>query len=201
MGTFLIGADISHWNNVNEINPAFLDFVWMKATEGTKWRDPDIEKNMAKIGAVMDVKTPPFIGYYHFCTADNRTDPKIEAENFIRVVKDVNPCLNCMLALDIESNHIRRADIETWAQKFCNVVEKETGKNTFIYCSASETFRFPNLSSKRPLWVAHYHAKKPEIKSWKKETFWQFTNAPIDFNIFHGTREDLSRICLQGAKI
>ena len=75
----LNGIDISHHNfymqNLNDLN--VLDFVIMKATEGTRFRDNKMPVYMKVLRDDM------LYGFYHFARPDLGNDPEEEALHFI----------------------------------------------------------------------------------------------------------------------
>src|SRR5689334_11200602 len=87
------GIDGSHWWGV--FNPAAatkpIDFIILKATEGTLWIDPALEKNY------QGAKVIPVRGMYHYQRA-NFSWLK-QAEHFLNVTAKYD---NHILALDVE---------------------------------------------------------------------------------------------------
>lgn len=200
MGTFLLGADMSHHNYPLNFNPANLDFVWLKATEGINHADDKVGTIMHEVAMELDETNNgdvPFIGFYHFCRADKGNDPVKEAKWFNYITKKLDPENVGMYALDIEAGSILMEDIDEWANEFCRFFHHQTGKHPLIYCSASSTPKFKLTSRHNKLWVAHYNTTSPKVYNWKEPTFWQFTSTPFDINIFYGTRKDLEKICLE----
>jgi len=66
-----------------------------------------------------------------------------------------------------------------------------------------------NAFENYPLWIARYSLREPTLKDDSKWVFWQYTSAGkingikgrTDFNVFHGTLEELDQFCLQPKEI
>jgi lysozyme len=100
------GIDVSHHNfdNGQTVDWASLSgkqvfFVYIKASEGTRFEDPYFKKSWEGVGKVSTKAKPLLRGAYHFLSAD--IDPGKQAETFLRVLgknftagKDLPPVLD-----------------------------------------------------------------------------------------------------------
>jgi len=58
--------------------------------------------------------------------------------------------------------------------------------------------------SEYPLWIARYHRREPSLACGTDWVFWQYGHrgrlegiaGPVDFNVFHGSLEQLEALCL-----
>lgn len=196
-GNFLLGADFSHHNWQNDIsrnfNPSYLDFIILKATEGTTYVDPAMNKWLQLIANTRGESGSPFIFFYHYAHPENANTPYQEASHFLKTIK---PHIgNCGMILDYEGQALKTMYKQSWARKFLDICAKEAPKTTpLFYTSAAYTHCFDELAKSYPLWVAHYDTGKPKIDCWNKPTMWQFTNRPFDMNIFFGSPADMVRL-------
>ncbi|WP_061312948.1 GH25 family lysozyme [Clostridium botulinum] len=180
------GIDVSNHNgdiDFNKVKEDNIEVVYIKATEGTTYEDPYLNKNYngaKKAG----LKT----GFYHFLVGSS--EPETQAQNFYNNIKDkendLTPCL------DIEVSNFNVMD---YALKFIKKFESLCELQLCIY--TSPYFANENLDSrvaKYKCWIAHYGVENP-----MKTTIWgenyaghQFTesgkikgiNTNVDINNF-----------------
>ena len=181
----LKGIDISHHNKYqyqkNEFSMDDYDFVIMKATEGKTYVDPMFDTYMKEIEAKKKL-----YGFYHYARPENN-DPVSEARHFCDTIgKDG---INAMLALDWEGKAIT-CDLD-WAVEWLKYVEQVFDKKPLFYCSAFYTSKLKRIyTNGNGLWVAHYtKADKPRVSTYPFYAIWQYTDNPIDKDIFNGTEE------------
>ena len=192
----LSGIDISHHNKNMKDPKAILkyDFVIMKASEGSGYRDTYYRNYMDMIRST-DKK--PLIGFYHFARPELNFDAVEEAKNFIAAVK---PYLKDkpVLALDVEARALDVIMLDEWCYLWCDYVRKATGVIPLIYCSAAETKRFKKcVEYGCGLWVAKWSDRisKRDIKPWEFWAIWQnsatyiLSGVRVDTDVFNGTKE------------
>jgi lysozyme len=198
------GLDISHyqgnidWNTLkyNRATPFPLQFVFMKATEGTDHLDSAFVKNFTYAAQTGFIR-----GAYHFFSP--RTDPAKQADFFIRNVNlkrgDLPP------VLDVE--HIgskKKTELQAALKIWLNRVEAHYGAKPIIYASYKFKMKYLNDSifNVYPYWIAHYYVDSVRYQGhWE---FWQHTDAGsvpginknVDLNVYNGTLEELKRLCL-----
>lgn len=125
--TFL-GIDVSHdqgqidWGKVKSSN---IDFVYHKATDGITYTD-----NMFHVNAkALEKEKIPF-GAYHFFEPED--DPYLQAQNYIRSIKNIKLSLIPMVDVEIIRS-VTAQKIKTNLLIFLNEIEKETGCKPMIY--------------------------------------------------------------------
>lgn len=169
------GIDISNWQGgldlANVARSNRLQFVFLKATEGTSFVDKYCN------GWISAAKSAGLLfGFYHYARNNN---PEAEAEHFVKHTKGYF------------KDGIPVADIEeqqsaAWVSRFVERVYKLTGVYPMIYCSASycSTFKNSDVYKKCGLWIAGYprpytsfiDSKMPyNIAPWTNAAIWQFT--------------------------
>lgn len=146
------GIDISSYQA--ELNAGIVpsDFVFIKATEGTKYINPTWKEQAGQV-----TQANKLLGFYHFASIGN---PIAEADFFISVVKDYIG--KAVLVLDFEAGAIN-AWGNVGARQFLNRVKEKTGINPMIYMSAEVTrqFNWSIASGNNALWVSQYASMTP----------------------------------------
>lgn len=196
----LNGIDISH-HNFNMRNPQDLnavDFVIMKATEGTRFRD----NKMPIYYNILDSER--LYGFYHFARPDLGNDPEAEALHFLSYVRKYLSNRS-VLALDVEAGALKVPNLDAWCSVWAQVVDVETGILPMIYISTAETKKFPATAALGcGLWAAKWGPKptKKQLEPWHFWALWQYTSNGIfsgvrcDLDYFNGTREQYMKYCL-----
>ena len=146
------GIDISSYQE--ELNAGIVpsDFVFIKATEGTKYINPTWREQAGQV-----TQANKLLGFYHFASTGN---PIAEADFFISVVKGYIG--KAVLVLDFEAGAIN-AWGNVGARQFLNRVKEKTGINPMIYMSAEVTrqFNWSITSGNNALWVSQYASMSP----------------------------------------
>lgn len=165
------GVDISHHQSASigwaALKAAGVKWMYHKATEGASF----VDKNYDKRRAEAKKAGIPF-GAYHFARP-GVGDAETEARFFIRtakpVVGDLRPCL------DLETmDGMTKAQIEKWADQFCNEVEKLTGVVPVVYTPYTLS---PALEKKALFWVPRYNnSNLPPTRRWH---IWQFSDGQL----------------------
>jgi len=194
------GIDVYHGDLVNswdDVKKAGIKFVFIKATEGVKYKDPMFQSRWSIL------KNLGFIrGAYHFFRPNK--NPIVQAQLFVDTVGALDE-MDLPLVLDWEVNDDTsfKSDKEA-AMRFLFKVEELTNKRPIIYTSpsfASELYLEIDFF-RYSLWIAHYRAKKPRIpQPWTNWTFWQTAedasvmgvSGDCDFNLFNGSLDDLNK--------
>lgn len=196
----LNGIDISH-HNFNMRNPQDLntvDFVIMKATEGTRFRD----NKMPIYYNILDSER--LYGFYHFARPDLGNDPEAEALHFLSYVRKYLSNRS-VLALDVEAGALSVPNLDAWCSVWAQVVDVETGILPMIYISTAETKKLPATAALGcGLWAAKWGPKptKKQLEPWHFWAIWQYTSDGIfsgvrcDLDYFNGTREQYMKYCL-----
>ena len=177
------GIDISHyqgeidWKMLRQTHQSQfpIRFVFMKATEGGDYAD---DKFIANFDSA-------------------------RSNGFIRAVKLEKGDLPPVLDIEKKSKNMDklRSDLKLWLQR----VEDYYGVKPIIYASYKFKTRYLNDSffNSYPYWIAHYYVDSVEYKGdW---VFWQHhdagtlpgINEQVDLNIFNGTIQQLSSLCIK----
>lgn len=181
------GVDISHYQTVTDwgaLSKA-VDFVILKATEGTGYRDATYTPRISEL-RVRRVK----VGAYHFASSG---DPIPEADAFLAYAK---PLPADILALDVEAGILTRlpgAQLVAWCKTWLDHVKTRTGITPHIYMSLAvvNSRDWSPIARTYPLWLAAYRDALPVTKWWTKPAIWQHTstgripgiNGNVDLNV------------------
>ncbi|MEU9567787.1 GH25 family lysozyme [Streptomyces sp. NPDC048161] len=200
-----VGVDVSSWQggiNWGAVRSAGIEFAWMKATEGTSYKDPTFSANY--LGAY---NAGVIRGAYHFA----RPDVSGGAEQAAFFAGNGGAWSRDNLTLpgvmDIEGSCYGKtpAAMQSWILDFYNTYKARTGRDVVIYTSASWwnscTGGWTGMSARSPLWVAHWtSAGSPSIpQGFPFWTVWQYTSTGsvsgisgnVDRDRFSGDRSRL----------
>lgn len=149
------GIDVSNWQgyiDYNQVKNAGIEIVYIKASQGTTYKDPYFEINYENAKA-NDLK----VGFYHFLTAINTQEAEQQAIFFASVIAGKQS--DCKLALDYEKfSGVNKEAINQIAMAFIEKVRELTEKEVIIY---SDLFNAENIfnidvASNGELWLAFY---------------------------------------------
>ena len=194
---WLLGVDVSKWQGDIQWDKLAQKaaFAFIKATQAT-FTDPKFERNWK------ESQKRILRGAYHFL--DPETNPKAQAEFFIKTLKEQGDIGELPPVLDVEKGPVTWNDIQTWM----DTVEQALGRTPILYTSPGFAKPLGPPPKLWPLWVAHYQQRKPTLPpGWSHWTFWQFTDRGngkdygvqsgfIDLNWFQGNWVSLVRFCL-----
>ncbi|MFI7340996.1 GH25 family lysozyme [Streptomyces sp. NPDC050085] len=200
-----VGIDVSKWQggiNWSAVRGAGIEFAWMKATEGTTYRDPNFSANY--LGAY---NAGVIRGAYHFARPDlsgGAAQANYFADHGGAWSRDN---LTLPGVLDIEGSCYSKtaAAMQSWILDFYTTYKARTGRDVVIYTSASWwnscTGGWSGMSARSPLWVAHWtSAAAPTIpRGFPFWTVWQYTSTGsvsgisgnVDRDRFSGDRSRL----------
>lgn len=197
----IVGIDVSEWDGEfawRTLRSAGVHFTYIKATEGTGFRDLRFTANFDMAGRCGLLR-----GVYHFYVPTE--DPAAQAAYLLKTIGDRRGELPTVI--DVEralANHETTATCEDYQRGVTTMVdalERALGKKPMIYSSArvwQEQFcNHPGFSD-LPLWVAWRESGKPRLPAgWNFWQFWQYTDqgtvgtAKLDVNYWSGTLEQL----------
>lgn len=190
----VLGIDVSHYQGVidwKRVGRSGLDFVYIKATGGETYVDPDFAKNWH--GARVANLTR---GAYHFFLASD--DAAKQAENFLKALGELRDSdLPPMLDVEITDGQAH-AVVEQRALQWLQLVEKALGRKPIVYSDSyfGKTVLTDPAFSNYSFWVADYGEHIEAIPApWKTTgwTFWQHSphgvvsgiHGPVDMDRFH----------------
>ena len=203
------GIDVSHWQgsiNWTSVKNAGIQFAWIKATEGTSYKDDRFNSNYVNAYNAGVIR-----GAYHFARPDvssGATQATYFATNGGAWSADN---LTLPGVLDIEHNPygamcygLSTSAMRNWITDFYNTYKSRTGRDVVIYTTASWwntcTGSWTGMGGKAPLWVAHWGASSPTLPAgFPTWTVWQYTSTGsvsgisgnVDRNYFNGSRDRL----------
>ena len=183
------GLDLSHHNGkILYEGLDTLDFVFLKATEGTTHIDRDFEthyKGFKNKGIAL--------GVYHFFRFD--TNGKEQANHFLNRIKGHTFQVPLIVDVEHENNpKVRREKVIQRLNEFMQTIKKKTGQKPIIYTNGDGYSDFVEKEfDDHTLWLSSTNAWRPAMMDC---TFWQFNiNADLmeithraDLNVFRGSR-------------
>lgn len=190
----LYGIDVSNWQgSVDWAGHADsgVAFAFAKATEGGTFTDRFFRRNWTGMRESWIV-----CGAYHF--ARPKGDPAEHARHFLRTVNAAGGLRRGdLIALDLEATDgLPPHRVARHARHWCRFIERHTGVRPFVYTFLS----FANDGNcaglgEYPLWIASPARPRgrPQVpRPWDDWTIHQFVNSPLDRNVFHGSRKELT---------
>ncbi|WP_242964455.1 GH25 family lysozyme [Pseudobutyrivibrio ruminis] len=194
------GVDVSAYQGQvdwDTLSSQDIDFAYIKATEGSTFKDSCFEYNWKEAG-----ETDLRIGAYHFFSFESSGEK--QAANFIDSV-DVIPMM-LPPVIDVEyygkyqnEDDIDVVEIRAELRNMINILKEESGVNPVLYVS-EETYNtiVAQEFSDCDIWYRSVYGKIDGELDW---TFWQYSNRHrlngyegeepfIDMNVFYGTKEE-----------
>lgn len=186
------GVDISAHNgdvDMNMIKNEGIDFIFIKATEGTDFKDRNFRKNYENAQKA-GLKT----GIYHFFRFDS--DGVEQALNLMRALGNRKPELG--IVIDVEkSGNPDSIPSETVNERLLQMVDylNLLGHRVMFYTNRDGYYDYLAENFQGfPLWICGF-SEYPINAEW---TFWQFNHrgkikgikGDVDLNAFCGTREE-----------
>lgn len=169
----IIGLDVSsHQGNINfyHVKKAGYDFVFIRATDGVDYQDPNYDSNLQQ------ARQAGFtVGAYHFYETDD--DPIAQANNFIKNSQlksgDLAPVIDIEKLSNPQSNNFT-ADLTT----FIKQLEKHYRTKPILYSNPNFANQYLSRFNQYPLWLADYDNKAQPVlpSAWSYWTFWQWTD-------------------------
>lgn len=174
--TTLQGIDVSHWAgkiNFRRVKNSGIRLVYIKATEGTDYIDPDFERNYRDAH-----REELGIGFYHYVTARSTNDAMAEARFFASQIRD--KIHHARAAMDFESfGDLSTTQVREISLRFLETLEREFRYRPVLYSDASNaSTRFADRRLIRyPLWIADYDVRRPDMENpWSEWNGWQYTD-------------------------
>ena len=180
-----------------------MDFVYVKASEGTTYIDPKFKDNWASLTRLSINK-----GAYHFLKADE--DPLAQAHHFISVLEglpdsDLPPAVDVEVGQGVSPSKLKQ-NVELWVR----AVEAKFSVKPVIYTVTAfiKHFKVEGQLTQYPLWYAKYDTEElrlPDVLDEFTWEIWQYGQGPIkgistevDFNRFSGDMEAFKRFLISG---
>ncbi|WP_433581238.1 GH25 family lysozyme [Paenibacillus amylolyticus] len=197
------GIDVSRYQgkiNWLQVKADKCEFVFIKATEGQTYTDPNFTANVK--GAL---SAGLLVGTYHFLKATSAAAAKAEAVHYAKSLEEIGGAKALQLppVMDYENNPggISKAQINIVARTFLSELERLTGIKPIIYTGNSFAGNFDASLSSYDLWIARYSdTRVPDDQpAWKSWDIWQYSESGkvpgisgnVDLNEFNGSLADL----------
>ncbi|WP_366290240.1 glycoside hydrolase family 25 protein [Paenibacillus sp. AN1007] len=197
------GIDVSRYQGSIDwakVKASGMTFVFIKATEGRTYIDPNFQGNVT--GALA---AGMMVGTYHFFRGTSVEIAKAEAAHYANTLNKVGGAKALQLppVLDYENNpgNLSKAQINTVAKAFLTELQRLTGVKPIIYTGNAFARNFDASLGSYDLWIARYSSTRvpDEQTAWKRWTFWQYTDSGrvngisgnVDMNEFEGTAQQL----------
>jgi LysM repeat protein len=207
------GIDISGYQSLTTLQSWLpkIDFGIVKATEGHTLR---LSSHAPRV-AVLRV-AGKHVAHYHYAWPEN--GGAADAANFLSFV-DAQP--GDILALDFEPFH-SHAPVSVWPEyvvDFANAVHAKYGVWPVLYCEdyhlsklmAACTPEQAKFIRDLPLWKAgannaYIHtssapAFRGDLHGWPVVTFWQWTDLPLDRDVFYGDASTWAKLAVPGGAV
>ena len=198
------GIDVSRWQGNVDWNRWWADgkrFAYIKATEGTSYRNPYFAQQYNGSYGVGMIR-----GAYHFALPAKSSGTS-QADYFVAHGGGWSPEGQTLPgALDIEHNPsgatcygLSPARMVRWIKDFTRRYRALTGRDPVIYTStnwwAQCTGNSSAFGATSPLWLPRYAANPGAPPAgWWTYSFWQHTNSPIDQDTFNGSVKQLRKL-------
>lgn len=178
-------------------NQEYLDFVFVKATEGRTLKDKKFDQNWKALKDNQIIR-----GAYHFYRPS--VTAKEQADLFIRTVAlekgDLPPVLD-LEATDNRSKAIILKGVKIWLEE----IEKHYKVKPIIYVNHHFYYRYIEGNFDDYLiWLAAYRWQYPDVAAgdWH---FWQYTDqgkmqgieGDVDRNVFYGNWDDFQALLVE----
>lgn len=173
--TIYEGIDVSSYQgeiDFKKVKEDGIEVVYIKATEGTYYIDPYLERNYQKAK-----ENGLKVGFYHYVAARTTKQAEKEAQFFISNISGKES--DCKLAMDFERfGDLTKAEINSIGLTFLKEIERLSGKEAILYSNAYTASNiWSGENTKYPLWVASYGVEEPSNSgTWNSWAGWQYTD-------------------------
>jgi GH25 family lysozyme M1 (1,4-beta-N-acetylmuramidase) len=200
------GFDVSNWQGTVNWASAYgkgARFAYIKATEGTTYKDPKFDANY------VNSYNKGFIrGAYHFAVP-NSSSGKAQADYFVahgggwsKDGKTLPPLLDIEYPAGAACYGMSQSAMKSWITSFVNEVHAKTSRWATIYTTtgwwSSCTGNTSAFAAKDPLFVARYASSVGALPAgWPFHTFWQHADSgtfPGDQDYFNGPLSGLRNL-------
>ncbi|KIK63286.1 glycoside hydrolase family 25 protein [Collybiopsis luxurians FD-317 M1] len=201
------GIDVSHFQGSidwSSVAANGISFVFIKATEGTTFLDPDFSANYEGATNAGLIR-----GGYHFAHPDISSGA-VQANFFLAHGGGWSADgITLPGVLDIEYNPdgaecygLSASGMVSWIEDFSNTYEAATGRFPIIYTTTDWwttcTGNSAAFAGNNPLYIARYASTIGTLPAgWPVATFWQYAESgpnPGDQDVFNGDAAGLSNI-------
>ena len=210
-GTYSVrGVDVSHYQgdiDWSVLSAQDISFAYIKATEGSRHRDPRFEENWEESAG-----TGLYTGAYHFFSFDSPAES--QAQNFIQTVGKregmLPPVVDFEFYGDKRSNPPPVSQAAEQLELMLEMLGEHYGVTPVIY-AREETYEMylEGGFEAYPLWIRNVVRRPKTDREW---TFWQYANRGrlkgysgqekfIDLNVFAGSKEQWEQFVQTGKPV
>jgi GH25 family lysozyme M1 (1,4-beta-N-acetylmuramidase) len=200
------GMDVSHYQGTVNWTAAYnagARFAYIKATEGTDFKDPEFNANYPNSYYAGFIR-----GAYHFATP-NTSSGTAQADYFVsngggwsKDGQTLPPMLDIEYGSSSECWGLSQASMRTWIADFINEVHARTTRWATIYTTTDWwttcTGNTSQFAANDPLFVARYASSVGTLPAgWPFYTFWQYADSgtfPGDQDVFNGAITGLQNL-------
>lgn len=195
------GIDVSNWQGQVDWAGQYAAgkrFAYVKATEGSTYTSPSFGHQYTG-----SYNAGLLRGAYHFALPDSSSGAT-QANHFVDNGGGWSADGKTLPGtLDMEWNPYgatcygkTQTQMRSWINAFLDQYKARTGRYPVVYtatswwsqCVGSDT----TIATKSPLWLARYSSTPGTLPAgWGTYSFWQYTETPIDQNVWHGTLDRL----------
>ncbi len=202
------GVDVSSYQGYidwKELEESNIDFAFIKATEGSTFRDKMFRDNIENIS-----DTDIAAGAYHFMSFES--DGKSQAENFISTVDADRIALPPVIDLELYGKYNDKppgaSDVREILDVMVEMLYEEYGVYPIIYTNRRSYSLYVSGGYRNcDIWLCDL-VKEPVLPDGREWTFWQYSHTEtlpgydgeeehIDMNIFNGSRTEFRRYIKQ----
>ena len=150
------GIDVSNWQryiDYTKVKNDGIEMVYIKASEGTTFKDPYMEYNY-KNAKANGLK----VGFYHYVTATTIEQAERQAEFFASIIAGKN--YDCKPAMDYERFYgVSKNQVNQIAVAFIRRLKELTGNEVIVYSDLNNLRNMfdTNVSNEGGLWLAYYN--------------------------------------------
>jgi lysozyme len=189
----ILGCDLSHHQgspDFAQVRAAGRQFVVLKATEGTTWRDPECAASRGRAHAAGLV-----VGLYHFARAG---DPVEEAAWFATATGPLAPGEFAVLDWEVDGEPVG------WAARWLGAVRDRLGVRALVYLNRSLRDGHdwsPVVAAGSGLWLACHDGTTDPVAAgaWPLLAMKQYSATgtvpglagPVDLDVFYGDADAL----------
>jgi GH25 family lysozyme M1 (1,4-beta-N-acetylmuramidase) len=194
--------------NWSSVYSAGKRFVFIKATEGTGYRNPYFARDWSGSHAAGLMH-----GAYHFARPSARSgSAAAQARAFVATAGRARSAGDLPPTLDLEvTGGLGPTRLIAWTKQWLNTVQNLTGRKPMIYSYPyfwAHNMRGTTTFRDHRLWGASYGSRPTTFAgAWSTWTFWQYSSrsrvsgihAQTDMNRFNGTLAQLRRLANIGS--
>lgn len=195
------GVDVSSYQgeiNWKTLEEQDISFAFIKATEGSSYKDRYFQKNIKNIE-----ETDIAAGAYHFLSFES--SGKTQAENFVSSVDKekiaLPPAIDVELYGEYNAKPPKAEDVRAILDDMVAALYEEYGRYPIIYTTRRAYLLYISGEYEDcDIWISDI-VKSPSLPDEREWTFWQYSHTEtlpgyngeeehIDMNVFNGSKKE-----------